>query len=223
MSNKLRNYKPLGEVVFEDLKKAILDGELKAGQRLMETAIAEKLGVSRTPVREAIRKLEKEKFVKMIPRKGAYVTELTLDDMMEVLEIRVVLEGLSAKLAARKIDEKSKEKLKDNVEKFKKALNQMDRKALVKLDDEFHNIIYEATDNDKLIEMISDLHDQFQRFRLTYFTEFNEYLDSQTFHVDIYESIIEGKPILAEEKAKKHIEDLRKSLVRWKEEGRRDD
>ena len=85
---EIRNYKPLGEVVFEYLRNAILAGELKPGERLMEVTLAEQLGVSRTPVREAIRKLEKESFVIMIPRKGAYVADLTKKDIMEMLEIR---------------------------------------------------------------------------------------------------------------------------------------
>ena len=99
----IKNYKPLGEVVFDHLREAILSGELKPGERLMEITLAEQLGVSRTPVREAIRKLQKEKFVEMVPRKGAYVANLTAKDIIDVLEIRIILEGFASELAADKI------------------------------------------------------------------------------------------------------------------------
>ena len=96
----LDNYKPLRDVVFENLREAILEGKLEPGQRLMEVQLAEQLGVSRTPVREAIRKLELEGLVVMLPRKGAYVADVSLKDIIDVLEIRSTLEGLAAYLAA---------------------------------------------------------------------------------------------------------------------------
>ena len=92
----LDNYKPLRDVVFENLRAAILDGNLKAGQRLMEVQLAEQLGVSRTPIREAIRKLELEGLVVMLPRKGAYVANMSFKDLIDVLEVRASLEGLAA-------------------------------------------------------------------------------------------------------------------------------
>ena len=98
----LDNYKPLRDVVFENLREAILEGHLKPGQRLMEVQLAEQLGVSRTPVREAIRKLELEGLVVMLPRKGAYVANMSLKDIIDVLEIRSSLEGLAAYLSGRK-------------------------------------------------------------------------------------------------------------------------
>ena len=88
-------YLPLRDVVFNTLRKAILKGELKPGERLMEIALAERLGVSRTPVREAMRKLELEGLVVMIPRRGAQVANITEKDLNDVLEVRMALENLS--------------------------------------------------------------------------------------------------------------------------------
>ncbi|MDI3500468.1 MAG: hypothetical protein PWP22_239, partial [Thermoanaerobacter sp.] len=99
----LENYKPLRDVVFDYMKDAIITGKLKPGERLMEVQLAEKLGVSRTPVREAIRKLELEGLVVMVPRKGAYVADLDAKDLLNVLEVRSSLEGLAASLAAERI------------------------------------------------------------------------------------------------------------------------
>ena len=99
----LNDYKPLREVVFNTLKEAIISGELKPGERLMEVKLAEKMGVSRTPVREAIRKLELDGLVEMLPRKGAHVAELSVKNIMDVLEVRASLDGLATSLAAEKM------------------------------------------------------------------------------------------------------------------------
>lgn len=100
---RLDAYRPLREVVSETLRKAIKDGVLKPGERLMEIQLAEELGVSRTPIREAIRKLELEGFVVMVPRRGTYVADISLKDIAQVFEIRSALEQLSAGLAAERI------------------------------------------------------------------------------------------------------------------------
>ena len=118
----LDNYKPLRDVVFENLREAILEGKLEPGQRIMEVQLAEQLGVSRTPVREAIRKLELEGLVVMLPRKGAYVADMSLKDIIDVLEIRSSLEGLAAYLAADRITEEGVERLKAIAEDFKQSI-----------------------------------------------------------------------------------------------------
>lgn len=107
----LNNYKPLREVIFDTLREAIIAGELKPGERLMEVKLAEKMGVSRTPVREAIRKLELEGLVEMLPRKGAHVAELSVKDIMDVLEVRATLDGLATALAAERITDEEIKKL----------------------------------------------------------------------------------------------------------------
>ena len=99
----MNEYLPLRDVVFNTLRKAILRGELKPGERLMEIQLANKLGVSRTPIREAIRKLELEGLVLMIPRKGAEVAQITEKNMQDVLEVRKALEELSVQLACERI------------------------------------------------------------------------------------------------------------------------
>ena len=99
----MNEYLPLRDVVFNTLRQAILRGELKPGERLMEIQLANKLGVSRTPIREAIRKLELEGLVLMIPRKGAEVAEITEKNMRDVLEVRKALEELAVQLACEKI------------------------------------------------------------------------------------------------------------------------
>lgn len=212
---EIRNYKPLGEVVFEYLRNAILAGELKPGERLMEVTIADQLGVSRTPVREAIRKLEKESFVIMIPRKGAYVADLTKKDIMEVLEIRKELEGFAASLAAERMTLAEKEALGRVVEHFNESLINMDKKSMIESDNEFHSFIFESTKNQRLINIIYDLHDQFQRFRLIYFNEFNNYKEIQASHNRIFDAIIKQDPLAARQEAENHVESIRALVSKW--------
>lgn len=212
---EIRNYKPLGEVVFEYLRNAILAGELKPGERLMEVTIADQLGVSRTPVREAIRKLEKESFVIMIPRKGAYVADLTKKDIMEVLEIRKELEGFAAALAAERMTLAEKEALGRVVERFNESLVNMDKRSMIESDNEFHSSIFEATKNQRLINIIYDLHDQFQRFRLIYFNEFNNFKEIQASHNRIFDAIIKQDSANARLEAENHVESIKVLVNKW--------
>jgi len=212
---EIRNYKPLGEVVFEYLRNAILSGELKPGERLMEVTIADQLGVSRTPVREAIRKLEKENFVIMIPRKGAYVADLTKKDILEVLEIRKELEGFAAALAAERMNDSEREKLGRVIEEFNDSMISMDKKRMIDCDNEFHSLIFYASKNQRLINIIFDLHDQFQRFRLVYFNEFNNFHEIQMSHSRIFEALLLNDPKMARKEAEEHVENIRALVNRW--------
>ena len=153
----LDEYKPLRDVVFENLRGAIVEGRLKPGERLMEVQLAEQLGVSRTPVREAIRKLELEGLVVMLPRKGAYVANMSLKDLIDVLEIRASLEGLAASLAAERITDEDIKKLESIVEEFKDGINESNVEALLRKDVEFHECIFKSTNNKKLHQLINSL------------------------------------------------------------------
>lgn len=218
---EIRNYKPLGEVVFEYLRESILNGALRPGERLMEISLAEQMGVSRTPVREAIRKLEKEKFVEMIPRKGAYVADLTAKDILDVLEMRIILEGFAAALAAERMTEEELADLISSYDKFEEAVKEENRSYMLEMDNEFHNHIFKATKNNKLIEIVKDLHDQFQRFRLIYFNEFDNYSELQTWHERILKAIKERNASDAREAAEQHVQLIMDIVVNWKE--RRDE
>jgi len=183
----------------------------------MEIALADQLGVSRTPVREAIRKLEKESFVEMIPRKGAYVADLTAKDIIDVLEIRILLEGFASSLAAQRMSEEELMSLRETLEAFNDAAARQDRQAMIDLDNLFHDKIFNATKNNKLIEIVKDLHDQFQRFRLTYFTEFDNYPEIQKWHQKIYDAIRSSDVNTAKEAAEQHVQVIMDLVMNWKE------
>lgn len=213
---EIQNYKPLGEVVFDYLRSAILSGELKPGERLMEIALAEQLGVSRTPVREAIRKLELESFVEMVPRKGAYVAELKAKDILDILEIRALLEGFAAASAAEKMVEDEVKQLHGTIEKFEKAVSKHDRQSMIDTDNKFHDLIFQATRNNKLIEIVNDLQDQFQRFRVIYFNEFDNFNDLENSHREIYDAIYEHDTNKARNRAEEHVQAVKGTVIKWK-------
>ena len=164
----MNEYLPLRDVVFNTLRKAILRGELKPGERLMEIQLANKLGVSRTPIREAIRKLELEGLVLMIPRKGAEVAQITEKNMQDVLEVRKALEELSVQLACERITPEQVEEMKMAAEDFRKVLKSGDVTKIAEADVQFHDIIFAATNNQRLITLLNNLREQMYRFRVEY-------------------------------------------------------
>ena len=164
----VNDYLPLRDVVFNTLRQAILRGEMEPGERLMEIQLAQKLGVSRTPIREAIRKLELEGLVIMIPRKGAEVAHITEKDMKDVLEVRSTLEELVVELAIKNVTDEKIEELKCANKVFESAIVSKDAVNIVEADVKFHDILYSMTNNARLIQIINNLREQMYRYRLEY-------------------------------------------------------
>ncbi|RKO67910.1 GntR family transcriptional regulator [Desulfofundulus salinus] len=209
---KLDNYKPLRELVFESLREAIIQGRLKPGERLMEIQLAEEMGVSRTPVREAIRKLELEGFVVMVPRKGAYVAGISVKDIVDVFEVRAALEALAAGLAAERITEEELEELERALVKTYEVSGH-DLEALVETDTRFHELIYKASRNERLVQIITNLADQIQRFRATSLSQPGRTRHALEEHKQIVEAISERNVELAQILAREHIENAEQSLL----------
>ena len=208
----MNDYLPLRDVVFNTLRQAILRGELKPGERLMEIQLANKLGVSRTPIREAIRKLELEGLVLMIPRRGAEVAEITEKSLRDVLEVRRALEELAVALACDRITEEEVESLKEAAKEFEQALKGGDVTEYAEADVKFHDIIYFATQNQRLIQLLYNLREQMYRYRV-------EYLKRKEMHsilLEEHEYIIQCIEKREKEHAKKaigtHIENQEKTV-----------
>ncbi len=173
MSNSIltvttEDYMPLRDVVFNTLRQAIIKGELKPGERLLEIQLAGKLGVSRTPIREAIRKLELEGLVTMIPRRGATVAGITKKHLQDVLEIRKALEELAIELACGRMTEEELEELEEQQKRFEADIASDDSLMLANIDEGFHDRIYASTRNERLVQMLDNLREQMYRYRLEY-------------------------------------------------------
>ena len=202
----MNEYLPLRDVVFNTLRQAILRGELKPGERLMEIQLANKLGVSRTPIREAIRKLELEGLVLMIPRKGAEVAEITEKSLKDVLEIRRALEDLAVRLACEKITKEDLKELKKAGDEFKKVLKSQDITEVAEADVRFHDVIYMATDNPKLIQLLNNFREQMYRFRVEYLKKDEVRPQLLAEHDEIIKYITEGNKEEASRVVTRHIE-----------------
>ncbi len=164
----MNEYLPLRDVVFNNIRQAILRGELKPGERLMEIALANQLGVSRTPVREAIRMLELEGLVIMVPRKGAQVAQITVQDLNDVLEVRLGLEELAVRIACERMTEEELNALYLAVKEFEKTIEHDDLAVLAEADVKVHEIIYSGTHNQRLVQIINNIREQMYRYRVEY-------------------------------------------------------
>ncbi|TCL61118.1 DNA-binding GntR family transcriptional regulator [Kineothrix alysoides] len=205
---------PLRDVVFNTLRKAILTGELKPGERLMEIHLANKLGVSRTPIREAIRKLELEGLVTMIPRRGAEVAQITEKSLKDVLEVRRALDALCAELACVRITSEEMEHLKEACAQFEMATQQNDVTVIARADVALHDIIVAATGNRRLVQLVNNLAEQMYRYRFEYIKDKSQHEKLIEEHRIIYESILNKNCEAAARAAKLHIDNQEASIIR---------
>lgn len=195
-------YLPLRDVVFQTLRGAILKGELKPGERLMELQLASKLGVSRTPIREAIRMLEQEGLAVTVPRKGAEVAKMTEKDMEDVLQIRCSLEDLAVRLSCDNITSAEMQELKSAMEEFEERTKADDVTELARADVNFHEILYRSSNNPKLILLLNNLREQMYRYRVEYLKDTSIYPQLVREHRQMYDALLQKN----KEKAAQYVE-----------------
>lgn len=197
---------PLRDVVFVTLREAILEGKLKPGDRLMEIQLSNQLGVSRTPIREAIRMLEKEGLAITIPRKGAQVAKLSEKDMEDVLEIRNVLDELAVSTACDRMEDDELMALKAAKESFEIAVKKKDTTAIAEADVAFHDVIYQACKNPKLENILNNLREQMYRYRLEYVKDESVYKNLVEEHNALYEGFVKKNKELLITITNKHLQ-----------------
>ena len=180
----------------------------------MEIALAERLGVSRTPVREAMRKLELEGLVVMIPRRGAQVANITEKDLNDVLEVRMALENLSIENACKKMTEEQLAELKKAAKVFEATMEEGNLVKLAEADVAFHEVIYQSSDNRRLNQVLNNLREQIYRYRVEYLKEEETRKLLVKEHDEIYEAIRNRDVKTAQEISYQHIENQREAIVR---------
>ena len=210
----MNEYLPLRDVVFNTLRQAILKGELEPGERLMEIQLAGRLGVGRTPIREAIRKLELEGLVLMIPRKGAEVAKISARSLRDVLEVRRALEELAIELACQRMSEEEVGNLQKAQEDFKNAIAEGDAMKIAETDEHYHDVIYEGTQNAKLIQMLNNLREQMYRYRLEYIKDEDKRKILVLEHEKILKTVRERKVAEAKEAVREHIDNQEITVAR---------
>lgn len=217
---RLDSYKPLRELVCEKIRQAITVGIFKPGERLMEIQLAEEMGVSRTPVREAIRKLELEGFVVMIPRRGTYVADISIKDISEVYEIRTALEILAAGLAAERISDEELKEMQRLLLEIDKYMEEDNLEKIVETDIAFHDVLYQASRNERLGNIISNLREQITTLRGRSMHYPGRLGDTLQEHKLIVESIAKRDVEQAQEAARQHMENAEHTLLKAIEEDR---
>ena len=210
----VNDYLPLRDVVFNTLRQAILTGEMEPGERLMEIQLANKLGVSRTPIREAIRKLELEGLVVMVPRKGAEVADITEKDLRDVLEVRTALEELSIELAMKNMNDDDCKQLTEANKLFAKDSEGDDLIKIAEADVAFHELIYMATGNKRLIQMINNLREQMYRYRLEYIKDKSTHARLVDEHNRIIDAMVKNDVAAAKAAIKLHVENQEENILK---------
>jgi DNA-binding GntR family transcriptional regulator len=197
--------KSLGQHVFENLKQAIIRGDVAPGDRLVESQIAEVLDISRTPVREAIHKLEREGLLKKLPKGGFAVVNLTREDIEETFGIRSVLESYAARLVAVNHHEEDLKPLEEKIKEFQICLEKGEMGELPRINTEFHSLFYALSRSPKLIKLINDLRDQIFRFRKILLQMDNMAKTSNEDHRKILAAIRQRDAPKVERVVKEHI------------------
>ena len=210
---KLDGYRPLRDIVFETLKDAIVKQDLKPGERLMEIQLADEMGVSRTPVREAIRRLEQEGLVVMVPRKGAYVSGISMKDIHDVYEVRSALEVLAVELAAERITDDELEELGRQVVRESEVTEANEINELVYIDSSFHEMIYKYARNTRLVHFINVLQEQMQRYRAVSLANVGRSRSALDEHKEIVDALAAHNGKLAAKLVKEHVANAERAMI----------
>ena len=211
---KMDAFLPLRDVVFQTLRQAILREDLAPGERLMEIPLANKLGVSRTPLREAIRMLEQEGLVVMIPRRGAQVAGISEKSLRDVLEVRKSLEKLAVELACERMTEEDMKEMNRAEEAFSAAVHEGDALRIAETDEQFHDVIYNSTGNTKLVQLLNNLREQMYRYRLEHIKDEKSRLSLLEEHQRMMTALRSRDVELAKKAAGEHIVNQENNAIR---------
>ncbi len=202
--------------VFAKLEEAIINGEIKPGESLIELKISDEFGVSRTPVREAIRQLELEGLVTTAPNKGAIVIGVSEQDIKDIFKIRILTEGLAARWAAEKITQEELENLKEIIELSEFYTNKNDMRRLRELDSQFHELIYQACKSRPLRHVLSNFHHYIQNARGESYKTPGRAKKSLDEHKAIYEAMANNDGNMAEKLISKHVKNAKENYyAKW--------
>jgi DNA-binding GntR family transcriptional regulator len=204
----------LEESVYRSLREEILEGRIAAGEALTECAVAQKLGVSRTPIRAALKRLSEEGLISLTPNRGAVVVGVDGEDLVGIYEIRMRLEGLASRAAAERISSEELKRLSDSVELAEFYISKNDTEHLKELDTEFHGIIYRASGNRLLHKTLSELHGNITAYRRLSLSSGDRLEKSVKEHRDILDAIASGDGERADRLTSLHIEAALENLLK---------
>lgn len=191
--------------VYRYIRDGIIDGRYQSGDALVETKLAEELGVSRTPIREALKQLELEDLTESIPNRGVIVKGISTEDIEDIYTIRYILEGLAANWAASRIQQPELDMLAELIELMELYTRRRDSVHLAKLDGEFHDIIYTAANSRTLKHILTSLHQNATFARQSSLTVPDRAPKSLQEHKEIYAALQEHDAARARSCMEKHV------------------
>ncbi len=204
-NSKISKKSSLSEYVFDTIREAILNGKYKENDLLKENALATELGVSRTPVREALKQLELEGLVLLIPNKGASVIGFSKKDVKDIYEMRALLEGLCVKKAIENINDDIINELFEILDLNSYYLSKGKMDAILELDNKYHQVIYKAANSRMISQTLSDFHHYLERMRKTTLNDIERAQKSYIEHQKIANAIKERNVEEAQRLAIEHI------------------
>lgn len=212
LSNSLRSR------VFNQIQNDILNGVYEPGDSLIETKLSEEMGVSRTPIREALRQLELEGLVQSIPNKGVIVKGVSAQDIQDIYTIRMLIEGLAARWAAEKITPQEMEELREAVDLEEFYTMKNDNGRLLQFDTRFHDIIFKASKSKPLMHTLSTFHHYVQKARKISMSSPKRALEVLEEHKAIMQAIIDKNADKAEKLTTEHVRNASSNLLRQQAE-----
>ena len=216
---KIKDYELLSQKVYRILKERIVKGNITSGEKILEVNIAKQLGVSRTPVREALQKLAADGLVKINPNLGMMVVGFSLEDIQEVLQIRRVLEGLVASLAAKKINHEEIKALEKIIEQMRISISKNDILSYSSNNGKFHKLLLKICDNKQLIKICSNLSGRDHRFKIRALTIPGRLKYSLEEHKNILEALKKGDSKKAERLSQKHMDNVLENILLHENKG----
>jgi len=212
---RIRSPNPIRERVYSHLRKAVLSGRIPTNERLVETQLASQLGTSRTPIREALHKLELENLVSSIPRVGYVVKGLSEEDVNDICEIRSVIEGLAVKRAISQMTEKNLERLRKNIEETRRAVHEKRMDRMVVFDTEFHDILCQSSGSKRIHELSQLLREYMLKFRIECLRTPEIASKAASAHERIFQAICERNLVKAQTSIDDHLREVREDIINY--------
>lgn len=211
----IKNNETIRKKVYHHIREKILNGEIAPGERLIETRLAQDIGTSRTPVREALHSLELEKLIKSIPRVGYVVESMNVQELEQICEIRSVIETLAARWAFEKSREKLARDLAKNIAKQEKALSKHKLQEYIELDAQFHDTIAKLSGSDRLLELDQTLRRHMLRYRAHVVYAIDTAIRSIEGHRRIVNAIEQGDVEMAVEELQRHLQQSKEDILTY--------
>jgi DNA-binding GntR family transcriptional regulator len=199
--------------VYDDLKDAIIAGTLRPMERITENEVAMRFGLSRTPVREAFRRLQAEGFILVVPQRGSFVSQPNLEDVLEIYQIRMPLECMAARIAAETLDEAQLASLGDIVRIERELGERRSVERSLRASAEFHSLIHACTRNRRLVALLLEMHDQVHRVSALWPSTLARLHETWEEHAALLEAVRAHDPDLAERLMREHLERARASTL----------